>query len=88
MRTVRAQRAPCVLALAALAKVDLRPRTRMSEPKDKECEFAKRTHLSHVESVVCVFQGLRNHGCLADICCKRRDGTRSGYPPDRNLVHR
>jgi hypothetical protein len=60
----------------------------MGEPKDKECEFAKRTHLSHVESIVCVFQGQRNQGGLADIRCKGHGGTRLGYAQDRNLVHR
>jgi hypothetical protein len=46
----------CPHSLAALEGTDLRSRTRAGEPKDQECKFAKRTHLNHVKSFVCVFQ--------------------------------
>jgi len=52
----------CALAMAGIAEADLRLRIRTCEPKDEECNFAKRTHLSHVKSVVCVFQGRRKQG--------------------------
>ena len=50
------ERVLCPHSLAALEGTDLLSRTRAGEPKDQECNFAKRTHLNHVKSVVCVFQ--------------------------------
>ncbi len=60
----------------------------MSEPKYQKCDFAERTPLSHVNSVVCVFQGARKQGGFGDTRCKRRGGTRPGRPQHRNLAHR
>jgi hypothetical protein len=49
------QKALPVAVLPAAAKADLRPRTSMGEPKDRECKFAKRTGLNYVKSIACLF---------------------------------
>ena len=61
----------CVVAPAASADADLRQRTRPSESKDEECDFAKRTHLSHVKSGICVFQGWRKQRGSGDISMQK-----------------
>src|ERR1700693_5398215 len=60
----------------------------MSGPRDLECDFAKRTHLSHLESVVCAFQSQRKQGGSDDIRYRRRGGGPPGRQPLRNLAHR
>jgi hypothetical protein len=55
------------LALAALAKAHMHALARRSEPKDHEGNFAKRTQLSHLKSVIYVFQKQRKHGNSGNI---------------------
>src|ERR1700674_3857302 len=78
----------CALAMAVIAEADLRQRIRTGEPKVQKCNFAKRTHLSHVESVYCVFQGQLRQPCYGDIWRKIGGGNRQGHSQHRNLVHR
>ena len=63
-----------MLSTLALAEAHLRTQTRMSKPKDQEYDFAKRTHISHVKSVVCDFRGQRKQG---------RTGAKDGAEPDQ-----
>jgi hypothetical protein len=76
------------LARTALAEVHSLAQAGRNEPNDQEYDFAKRTQLSYVKSVVCVFQSQRKQGVSEDIRCKRRGGTRPGRPQHRNLAHR
>ena len=52
-RSATAQRVLCALSLAALAEAELRLRTRSGDPTDQECNFAKRTQLTHAKSGGC-----------------------------------
>ena len=81
------QRVLCALPLAALTKADLHAETRTGELKTQEYKFAKRAHLDHAKSVVCVFQCHRKQHGSSDVWCNRLGGTRPEHPLHRDFGH-
>jgi hypothetical protein len=63
------------------------PSRGIGERKGQECDFAKRTHLGYVKSVVCILWDQSKQAGSGDIHCKRCGATRAGHPHPRNVDH-
>ena len=68
------QRVLCALPPAALAEADSHTQIRASESPGQECIFAKRTHLNHLKSAICVSWCQCKRNSYFDVRSKRRGG--------------